>query len=171
MAQFEAYHGKTAQHHQARFDALAPNGWRMISLSAHGDPADARYSAVWVKESGPQFVAVHGLPIAQYQSWFNDQTAAGYSPVLLSATGTGASVIVAAVFEKKLNKGWVAKHGLVSGAESDAGTIEFWCKKARQDAMVLRSGSIYGSAAQRLYIAVWHEDVNAHWNWRTSEIA
>jgi CubicO group peptidase (beta-lactamase class C family) len=167
--QFEAYHGKTSQHHQSRFNALAPNGWRMISLSANGDPANPRYSAVWVKEPSPSYIAVHDLPISQYQTWFNTQTSKGFAPVLVTATGGGGNAKVAAVFEKGIKRGWVAKHGLVSGSDLDQNTIEFWCKKARNDGYVLRSGSIYGSASQRLYIAVWHELDDTHWNYRVAE--
>jgi CubicO group peptidase (beta-lactamase class C family) len=169
MPKFEAYHGKDSQFHQTRFDALAPKGWRMISLSVHGNPSNPRYSAVWVKEHGPKYVAVHGLPISKYQKWFDDQTKKHYSPVIVSAAGGGANAVVAAVFEKGLKKGWIAKHGLVNGDDYDQSTIEFWCKKAREDGLLLRSGSIYGSSLQPLYIAVWHEEREAHWNWRTAE--
>jgi CubicO group peptidase (beta-lactamase class C family) len=169
MPQFEAYHGKTGQHHQSRFDALAPNGWHMISLSVHGDPGDPRYSAVWVKEPSPSFFAVHGLPISQYQGWFNTQTGKGYQPVLVSATGGGGNAVVAAVFEKGVKGGVVAKHGLTSGSDQDQGTMEYWCKKMRNDGFVLRSGSIYGSSSQRLYIAVWHELNDTRWGYRVAE--
>ena len=37
---FEAYHGVTGAQHQANFDRLASQGFRMISLSVYGDPAD-----------------------------------------------------------------------------------------------------------------------------------
>jgi CubicO group peptidase (beta-lactamase class C family) len=169
MPQFEAYHGKPGQHHQNRFDALAPNGWHMISLSVHGAPGNPRYSAVWVKEPSPAFVAVHGLPISQYQAWYNTQTGKGFQPVLVSATGGGGNAVVAAVFEKGIKSGVVARHGLTSGSDQDQATIEFWCKKLRNDGFVLRSGSIYGSSSQRLYIAVWHELNDTHWNYRTAE--
>ena len=169
MAQFEAYHGKTGQHHQNRFNALATNGWHMISLSVHGDPQDARYSAVWIKEPSSSAVAVHGLPIGQYQDWYNTQTGKGFKPVLVSATGGGGDAVVAAVFEKGVKVGTVAKHGLTSGSDQDQSTIEFWCKKMRNDGLVLRSGSIYGSSSQRLYIAVWHELDDTHWNYRVAE--
>ena len=169
MPAFEAYHGKSSSHHQSRFNALAPKGWHMISLSVHGSPSDPRYSAVWVKEASPAFVAVHDLPIGQYQNWFNDQTNKGYAPVLVTATGGGADAVVAAVFEKGVAPGWVAKHGLTSGSDQNQATIEFWCRQSRRDGQVLRSGSIYGSASQRLYIAVWHKERDAHWAYRTAE--
>ena len=95
-----------------------------------------------MQEPGPAYVAVHGLTIANYQQWFNDRVAEGFAPVLLSATGSGANALVAAVFERNVKKGWVAKHGLQSGAETDQSTIEYWNKQARRDGLVLRSGSI-----------------------------
>ena len=171
MPSFEAYHGKNGAHHQKRFTALAPNGWRLISLSVYGGHLAPRYSAVWVKEPGPKYVGVHGLKIGEYQQWFSDRTSEGYAPVLLSATGAGADAVVAAVFEQGVKKGWVAKHGLQSGSDTDQSSIEYWCKKARRDGLVLRAGSIYGTPSQRLYIAVWHPQPEAHWNWRTAETA
>ena len=82
-----------------------PFGWRMISLSAHGNPSNPRYSAVWVKEPGPDYVAVHDLPISKYQKWFDDQTKNGYAPVLVTATAAGVNAVVAAVFAKGSQKG------------------------------------------------------------------
>jgi len=171
MTEFEAYHGKDSNHHQKRFDALAPNGWRMISLSVHGSQSSPRYSAVWVKEAGPKFIAVHDLPISKYQKWFMDQFGKGYGPVLVTATGEGADAVVAAVFEQGLKKKWMAKHGLINGSNSNQNSIEFWCKKASEEGKVLRSGAVYGSKSQRLYIAVWHEELEAHSNWRTADTA
>jgi CubicO group peptidase (beta-lactamase class C family) len=171
MPAFEAYHGRDGAYHQQRFNTLAPNDWRMISLSTYGGHPSPRYAVVWVKEPGPAYVAVHGLKIANYQQWFNDRVAEGYAPVLLSATGSGTNAVVAAVFEKNVKKGWVAKHGLQSGLDTDQSTIEYWCKKARRDGLVLRSGSIYGTSSQRLYIAVWHPQAEAHWSYRTAETA
>ena len=168
MPKFEAYHGKTGQYHQSRFDALSKK-WRMISLSVHGSPSSPLYSAVWIMESGPRYVAVHGLPISKYQQWYDDQYVLGYKPVLVSATGSGTNAVVAAVFEKRPKNDFIAKHGLVNGSENDKTTIEFWCKEAQRSGMVLRSGSIYGSSSKRIYIAVWHKQPEAQWNWRLAE--
>jgi Bacterial tandem repeat domain 1 len=46
---FKAYHGVKGDQHQANFDNLFAQGFRMISLSVYGDPGDARYAAVWVQ--------------------------------------------------------------------------------------------------------------------------
>jgi Polyglycine hydrolase-like, structural repeat len=46
MSVFNAYHGVSAADHQARFNDLLSRGYRIISLSVYGDPANASYAAV-----------------------------------------------------------------------------------------------------------------------------
>jgi hypothetical protein len=97
----EAYHGVTAAQHQANFNKFSAQGYRIISLSVYGDPSDARYAAVWVQRSGPAWVAVHGVDTAGYQTFFNNWTAKGFVPVLVSATGAVSD----AIFGDGLQKG------------------------------------------------------------------
>src|SRR5262245_7095139 len=59
MPPFVAYHGVDAATHQAKVDELAPQGFRPITLSVSGAPADARYAACWVQRPGPAWWAVH----------------------------------------------------------------------------------------------------------------
>src|SRR6516164_520275 len=117
---FQAYHGVTAAEHQAQFNALSAQGYRMISLSVYGDPGDARYAAVWVQRPGPAYVAVHGVNAAGYQSFFNNWTAKGFVPVIVSATGPAGSAIFAAVFEQGISGPWLARHGMTSGPAANA---------------------------------------------------
>ena len=49
---FVAYHGVDAATHQQRFDELLSQGLRMTWVNVSGDPADARYAAVWVTNDG-----------------------------------------------------------------------------------------------------------------------
>ena len=153
---FQAYHGVTGAQHQTNFNNLFAQGYRMISLSAYGDPSDARYAAVWVQHPGPAWVAVHGVDSAGYQSFFNNSTAKGYVPVLVSATGTSSNAIFAAVFEQGIAGPWRARHGMTSGPEANAGTFQNLNKTARDQKMILRSIAIYGTAIDRRYAAVWH---------------
>jgi CubicO group peptidase (beta-lactamase class C family) len=153
---FQAYHGVTGAQHQTRFNSLSAQGFRMISLSVYGDPGDPRYVAVWVQRPGPGWVAVHGVDSAGYQSFFNNSTAKGYVPVLVSATGTSSNAIFAAVFEQGLAGAWRARHGMTSGPEATAGTLQNLNKTAKDQKMILRSVAIYGTASDRCYAAVWH---------------
>src|SRR3954447_668285 len=153
---FQAYHGVTAAQHQTNFNNLTPQGYRMISLSVYGDPGNARYAAVWVQRPGPGWVAVHGVDSAGYQVFFNTQTALGFVPVLVSATGASNDAIFAAVFEKGIAGAWVARHGLTSGLATHVGTFQYQNAAAVAAKMILRSVTIYGAASDRRYAAVWH---------------
>lgn len=153
---FQAYHGVNSAHHQANFNNLSAQGFRMISLSVYGDPGDAHYAAVWVQRSGNAWVAVHGVNSEGYQSFFNNWTAKGYVPTLVSATGTAGNAVFAAVFEQGVAGNWMARHGMVSGAESNVGTFQSLNKTAYKQRMMLRSVAIYGSPGDRRYMAVWH---------------
>jgi CubicO group peptidase (beta-lactamase class C family) len=153
---FQAYHGVTGAQHQTNFNTFSAQGYRMISLSVYGDPGDARYAAVWVQRSGQAWVAVHGVDGAGYQSFFNNWTAKGYVPVIISATGTINNAIFAAVFVKGITGTWLARHGMTSGPEANAGTFQNFNKIARDQKMSLRSVTIYGTANDHRYAAVWH---------------
>src|SRR5262249_14147773 len=105
---FEAYHGVTGAQHQANFNRLSGQGFRMISLSVYGEPEDARYAAVWVQRNGAAWVAVHGVNSAGYQSFFDTWTARGFVPVVVSATGLANNAVFAAVFEQGISGPWFA---------------------------------------------------------------
>ena len=153
---FQAYHGVTGAEHQTRFNELAGQGYRMISLSVYGDPGDARYAAVWVQRPGPAWVAMHGRNSADYQAFFDTQTSQGYVPVLITATGTSSNAVFAAVFEKGISGPWIARHGMVSGPAATVGTFEYRNQSAVNSKLILRSLAIYGTAADRRYAAIWH---------------
>src|SRR5438874_1456305 len=167
---FQAYHGVTGAKHQANFNSLSAQGFRMISLSVYGDPGDARYAAVWVQRPGPAWVATHGVDSAGYQSFFNNASAKGYVPVLISATGSSSNAIFAAVFEQGIAGAWLARHGMPPGPEANAGTFQNLNKTARGQKMIPRSVAIYGTANDRRYAAVWHANPRfAKWHLHPSD--
>jgi CubicO group peptidase (beta-lactamase class C family) len=145
-----------AAQHQANFNTFSAQGYRMISLSVSGDPADARYAAVWIMRSGPAWVAVHGVDAAGYQAFFNNWSAKGYAPVLVSATGAFSNATFAAVFEQGVVGPWLARHGMPSGPAANAGTFENLNQTAANQRLMIRSVAIYGTATDRRYAAIWH---------------
>ena len=52
-SQVEAYHGYDGDDHQASFNSLSAQGYRMIALSIYGRTGDPSYAAVWTKRAGP----------------------------------------------------------------------------------------------------------------------
>jgi CubicO group peptidase (beta-lactamase class C family) len=153
---FQAYHGVTAAQHQTNFNKWSAQGYRMISLSVYGDPSNPLYAAVWVQRAGPAWVAIHGVDAAGYQSFFDNWTAKGFVPVIVSASGPVGSAIFAAVFEQGISGTWLARHGMTSGPETNAGTFQSFLASAAAQRLILRSVTIYGAPNGRRYAAVWH---------------
>jgi hypothetical protein len=92
---FHAYHGVTTAEHQAHIDRYSLQGYRMISLSVYGDPDRPLYAAVWVRRDGPAWQTIHDVDATGYQSFFDEWTARGYVPVLISATGPSNNAVFA----------------------------------------------------------------------------
>jgi CubicO group peptidase (beta-lactamase class C family) len=147
---FQAYHGVTAADHQAYFNKWSAQGYRMISLSVYGDAGNALYAAVWVQRTGPAWQAIHGVDAADYQSFFSKWAAAGYYPVLVSATGGANDAVFASVFEQGNPGPWSAQHGMTAAAFAAAN------ESALDNGQMIRSFSIYGTASDRRYAAIWH---------------
>ncbi len=93
-----SYHGVTGTSHQLQYSLLQPNGYRMVSLAVAGGLANARYSAVWIQQSGPTWAAVHGVTKVQYQAQAAAWTSAGYRAKLVAASGVGSDAVFAAVW-------------------------------------------------------------------------
>jgi len=152
---FVAYHDRTSADHQAHFDDLYPKGWRMTSLSVYGARGNELYAAVWVKRSGPDWSAVHGVDFPGYQTAFDNAVAAGFKPVLLAATGPANDPVFAGTFEQRLGPVPLTRHGLVRGPESDPATIDHWIAQARMNGWMPTSIAVYGSAANPRYAGIW----------------
>ena len=155
---FEAYHGVNGAQHQANFNTLSAQGYRMISLSVYGDTDSPLYAAVWVQRGGAAWVAVHGIDAAAYQTFFNTWTPKGFVPVLVSATGPFANAVFAAVFEQGIQGPWQARHGVPAGPVNQGGSFNYWNSAFAAQSLYIRSFAIYGTSNARYYIAVWHSN-------------
>jgi CubicO group peptidase (beta-lactamase class C family) len=166
MPQFIAYHGATSSEHQARVDALAPQGFRPISLNVSGDPANARYAGVWVQRNGPAWYAVHGLTSAQYQARFDQLTAQGFAPTLVSATGAVERATFTALFEQGMQTPWFARHNLTWDPDTDPNTVTHENKRAFDLGYMPRCLAVYGTPQHRRYAGIWTRNVGpVAWVW------
>ena len=93
-----SYYGVSHAGHQAHFDTLEPQGYRMISLTVAGDYNTARYSAVWRQISGPPWLSAHGLTLAQYNALAFDWDQLGFRPKLVAASGVQPNAVFATVW-------------------------------------------------------------------------
>ncbi len=166
MDSFRAYHGVDAAHHQSQFDELSSQGWVLDALDVSGDPAAAVYAAVWVPSDGRGWAALHGLDSGGYQQRFDELTAQGLLPSLLSATGSADRAVFAASFEQRDVGAWFARHGLVWGSADSPGTLVSEMARARQEGFVPRSLVAYGDPADRRFAGIWWQNRDVvDWSW------
>ncbi len=175
MPNWIAYHGRTGAEHQAQFNTLSQQGFRMISLSMYGHPQSPRYAAVWIQKSGPPSRAFHGASSDAYQGIFNSWTKDGYRPVIVTATGYPP--VFAGVFEKSSTP-FVARHNI------SRNTFQAQNMWARSNGFILRWGAAYGEIIteteggplglplikdRRLYAGVWEPRPANVDDWKPSD--
>lgn len=154
------YHDVSSSSHQASFTSLSGQGYRLKQLSVAGGRATARYSAIWVQEAGPAWVGAHGMTLNGYQTWRTSMLNAGYRPKLVTAAGSGADTVFAAVF---VADGAVVQD-LVTATET---TFEGYCAANRDAGRIAVSVDIYGTSTSPFYCAVFEPNTNdTVWGWK-----
>jgi hypothetical protein len=84
-----------------RLNALKPQGYRPLSLGAHGNDSDhPRFAAVWDKRSGPSWRPYINYRFNDFGEECNRGAADGYYPVLIAAVGGGANRTISGVLEQ-----------------------------------------------------------------------
>jgi hypothetical protein len=149
--QVVAYHDATGATHQAQFDDLTNQGYRMIALTIYGTTSALRYGAVWVQRPGPAFVAFHGFTSSQYVDFVNTWCPQGYVPGLLTATGSNADARFAGWFEQTNEQPYL-RHGL----DSDAYFAEL--QTARDNGWRVRTVDVYGGAGDTRFVVAFEQD-------------
>lgn len=119
-AQRVARHGLTSAQYQKTFTDLADKGFRLVSVSGYESGGQALYAALWVKQSGSDWAARHGLTPQQYQAAFDDFSKKGYRLTFVNGYAVGKSVFYAAIWERKGGPARSARHGLTAAQYQDA---------------------------------------------------
>ncbi len=166
MKSFVAYHGVNAATHQQRFDELLAQGMRMTWVNVSGDPSDACYAAVWVASDGRAWAGLHNLDAAGYQQRFNELTANGLTPSVVSAAGSVDRPVFAALFEQRDVGAWTARHGLTWGASGQPDTMVGQSETAYAAGQVPRCLAVYGDENDRRFAGIWWEardGISASW--------
>lgn len=155
-----ATHDRSHADYQNQWNTLVPQGYRPISLSVYGNPAQPLYAAVWVQRSGPAFAGIHGATAAQFQTFFDTWAAQGYSPVLLTATGPANAPVFASIMERSTTGVSLTRHLLRTGSVNDSATIDYWLREARRNNWIPRCVAPYGTAADRRFAIVLDPNPN-----------
>lgn len=166
MTSFIAYHGVSAVTHQQQVDDLSAQGYRPVSLSVSGTPSDARYSTIWILRTGPPWVAIHGFSAHAYQQRFDELTAQGFAPVIVTATGAVSEAIFAAIFEHGVRRPWFARHHLRWDPFEDPNTLIHENQRAIKNGFIPRCLVAYGEEADIRFTGIWiQNDDSIPWTW------
>ncbi|MCF7220552.1 serine hydrolase [Marilutibacter chinensis] len=87
-----ARHGLTASGYQQAFDGFAAQGYRLKVVSGYRQGNSDRYAAIWVKTTGPQWSARHGIPAAHYQHVFDNHAYQSWEPQYVEAFNSNGGV-------------------------------------------------------------------------------
>jgi hypothetical protein len=115
------------------------------------------YAAIWEKNSGPTWVARHGLTSAAYQQEFDKLIAQGYRLKMVNGYPSGGQDLYAAIWEKRPGPAWVARHGL----SADAYQQEF--DKLVGQGYRLKRVSGYMVEDKDHYAAIWEKSYGPVW--------
>ncbi|MBL1077437.1 hypothetical protein JK358_23825 [Nocardia sp. 2] len=101
----------TAAQHQAAFDDLTAQGYRLTDITAT-DGGDPRYSSTWTRNDGRSWQARHGLDSAAYQSAFDDLNNQGYRLTLVRGYEVNGSSRFVGIWEQNDGRRWQAGHDM-----------------------------------------------------------
>lgn len=165
---FVEVHDRPLSNLLAEHDNLTAQGFRILSLSVYGDAANPLYACVWVKDGGPEQKVSFKASASEYQAFFDSSVAAGFKPIIISATGSTLNPVFAAVFEQRPGPVPVTRHGLVAGPVNGVyavDTFAYWIKWARENHHILRWAAVYGDPANPRYAGIWELDNDeVEWN-------
>lgn len=157
---WQFYYDVTSAQHQTNFNKWSAAGYRMISLSAYGQPPNHRYAAVWVQRPGPSYWAIHEASGSTYQSWFDTHSKAGYVSTIITVTGPASGPVFAGIMEQNGVTNWYQKCGLTNSQYITE------LNNAQSNRYILKSFTEYGSSSNRLYCGIWY--ANDQWDKYTS---
>jgi polyglycine hydrolase-like protein len=103
-----ARHNLTGAQYQSEFDKWTKAGYRPLQIESYPASDGIRYAAIYVKTPGPPFLAYHARTDADHQARFNQLTAQGWVPVIISVAPWGGARYYTALYEKKAVGGFAA---------------------------------------------------------------
>jgi CubicO group peptidase (beta-lactamase class C family) len=144
----------------ARTKQLADQGLRPLSLSTYGDPKDARFAAVWDKASGGPLRWFIGYTVHDFEWEYDRNTAQGYYPTLVSATGSGSNTRISGFFEPR-----PAAEATELTVDQDLATFASEVDRRARSGWIPLSATIYDDAgAAPRVAAVWERNTrNVAW--------
>jgi murein DD-endopeptidase MepM/ murein hydrolase activator NlpD/ribosomal protein L27 len=107
-------HGVPSADYQALFDALTANGYRPVWVDGYQVNGQTYFNVIFNQSAVTSWSASHGLSAAAYQTYFNDQVAAGRRLVHIDSYRQGGNVRYAAIFVQQIGTQWTAYHNVTA---------------------------------------------------------
>jgi hypothetical protein len=100
---YHGFHNRSSHGVGVLAGELSREGLRPVSLSVGQEAGRERFAGFWDNRPDPEFDVRSWMHPTQYQQQFDELTAKGYQPTLVTATTFqgGPGDVFAAVFEKK----------------------------------------------------------------------
>lgn len=95
---WSARHGLTGADYQKAFDDFAGQGFRLTHVDASAVGGAVRYAAIFAKVSGPRMAAYHGKTADEHQERFDELTAKGFTPRVVSVASVNGQRSYAALY-------------------------------------------------------------------------
>lgn len=148
---FRAYHGVSATVHQQRMDQWSAEGYRPRTMAVTASGDQPRYTVVYEKAGGGQWLAKSRLTPDEYQHLFDSESAAGRLPVYLNAYGLDGRIYYSAIFSASPSGPAKARHGLTGAQYQNE-----W-ESATGSGYLTRVVTGYAVGGQPRYAAVWRK--------------
>lgn len=130
-----------------RVKKLLSTGYVPQALSV-SNAANPQYLSVWVKDATRKVNVLQGLSTTDLQKRIAEQLKLGYQPTAITGTGSGASTVFAAVFEKTTQK-------VQSKLAMTKDTFAKVNAQLSAAGFGIASLDVYGTVEKPLYAAVW----------------
>jgi len=144
-----ARHGLSWDEHQALFNELPEQGYRLVDVSGYAVGNEDRYASIWQQAPGPDWQATHGLNSADHQQKFTDLSNDGFRQVHVSGYNVGGDALFAAIYEKRGGPPGFAVHNA---------TAAHWDQLFERNSRhrpVKVSG--YSSGGRDFYAGIWEQ--------------
>ncbi|HKG20878.1 MAG TPA: peptidoglycan DD-metalloendopeptidase family protein [Blastocatellia bacterium] len=150
-----AYHGQTAEQHQARVDSLGPDGFRPTNVSVVSVNGQRSYAAFWEKKNVGSWLLKSFLTENEYQQQWDDNSAAGRRVAYLSACNHNGEPRISAVFQQTDIEGNEATTAGRHHLTSDQYQAEYESRLSQ--GYLTRCVAGYSLGASARFAAIWRK--------------
>ena len=152
-----SHHAMTSDQYSSLYTQYVNQGYRVSHVNGYGVNGVPYFAAIWEKKSGPNWLADHGVSAADYQTRFNQRTAAGYRLVEVSGYVVNDVIYYAMLWEQSSGPAW-ASYNKMTASEYVTRFTQYANMGYRP-----RYVSGYGVSGTAYYAAIWEQNDGTTW--------